>query len=499
MAGVTLRPVQELAISMLFSALRAGQKRVVLKLPTGVGKTILAAKIIAMGLAKGRKVLFVVDAITLVDQTADVFVKLGLGRVGVIQAQHEMTDPTAMVQVCSVQTLSRRKYLPDANLVIVDECHTSWEFYKTWMDQWDAVPFVGLTATPYTKGMGKTWQHLVAPTTIREMIEDGVLCPFRVFCPDSPDLKGVRTVAGDYHEGDLEKAMNTDALVGRCVEVWKKLAENRPTLVFAVNIAHAKHIQREFISHGVPCGFIDAFTEIEERRAIGKEFNEKRLPVVVNVGTLTKGVDWDVRCIQLVRPTKSKSLFVQIIGRGLRTAEGKDYCLIIDQSSTHQRLGDVCQVDESETELDDGNKQKQKEREQKEKEAPLPTPCASCGYLKPPKTWACPHCGFAPEKQSEVEHVQGELVEFTGLSAADKRKAKLNKETPMAHKEVFLGELQLYAREKGYRPGWAANQYKEKFGVWPNKIEAREPKMVGSTTQDWIISRQIRWAKRKSA
>ena len=131
-----LRPRQVLALHQLRSALGAGKKRVVLKAPTGFGKTVLAAEIIHRALERGKKVLFVVDAISLVDQTAESFQQQGITDVGVIQATHEMTNPEARVQVCSQATLSRRRHMPDADLVLVDEIHVFYKFYAKWMEKW---------------------------------------------------------------------------------------------------------------------------------------------------------------------------------------------------------------------------------------------------------------------------------------------------------------------------------------------------------------------------
>src|SRR5262249_55731799 len=146
--------------------------------------------------------------------------------------------------------------------------------------------------------------------------------------PSTPDLTDVRIVAGDFHEGDLAQVMDSSHLVADVVGTWLTRAKGRPTLCFAVDRAHAKHLQRQFIEAGVPPGYIDAYTEAAERNQIARQFHDGSIKVVCNVGCLTTGIDWDVRAIILARPTKSEMLFVQMVGRGLRTAEGKDTCLI---------------------------------------------------------------------------------------------------------------------------------------------------------------------------
>lgn len=314
-----LRPIQAQAIQALRQSLGQGNKRVIVKAPTGAGKTVIAAHIVQGALDKGKRVIFCVNAISLVDQTVERFFADGIKAIGVVQGIHEMTDYKQPVQVCSVQTLQRRM-IPHADLVIIDEAHNWFKFYGKWMDDWSAVPFVGLSATPYTKGLGKYYQDMIVAATTQELIDLGWLSPFKVFAPSHPDLKGVRTTAGDYNESDLEKAMDKKPLVADIVETWMKLGQNRPTLCYGVTRVHAKHIQQEFERAGVPCGYIDSYTELDERRQIAKQFADGELKVICNVGVLTTGIDWDVRCIILARPTKSDMLFQQIVGRSLRTA-----------------------------------------------------------------------------------------------------------------------------------------------------------------------------------
>jgi DNA repair protein RadD len=454
----TLRPRQEAAIAMLRESLGKGNKRIILKLPTGAGKTVIASNIIKMALAKNKRVIFCVNAISLVDQTAQRFYEDGITDIGVIQGGHELTNFRMPVQIASIQTLSRREHMPDADLVIIDEVHNFFKHYAKWMDQWNAVPFIGLSATPYTKGLGKYFEDLITPCTTSDLIDEGWLSKFKVYAPSHPDLKGVRTVAGDYHEGDLAKVMDKAPLIADVVSTWRKLGENRPTLCYAVDRAHAKHLQDCFLGSNIPCGYIDAYTDILERREIAKDFKLGRLKVICNVGVLTTGIDWDVRCIILARPTKSDILFQQVVGRGLRTAEGKDHLIILDHSDTHLRLGFVTDIDEKYDCLDDG-KPKEKSKA-KEKEEPLPKECPKCHFLKPAKVFLCPSCGFKPEKQTDIVNEKGELAELTGKTA--------NKKYTPEQKKQFYGELIWYGRYKGYKPGWAANQYRAKFGVWPN-------------------------------
>jgi DNA repair protein RadD len=317
------------------------------------------------------------------------------------------------------------------------------------------------------------------------LIDAGYLSKFRVFAPSSPDLTGVRTVAGDYHEGDLSEAMDKSALVADVVRTWLDRGEGRPTLCFAVNRVHAKHLQQKFIEAGVAAGYVDAYSNADERKEIARQFHAGEIRIVCNVGVLTTGIDWDVRCIILARPTKSEILFVQMIGRGLRTADGKADCLVLDHSDTHTRLGFVTDIHHDD--LDDGKPRPKAEPKTTEK---LPKPCPKCTFLRPPKMLACPSCGFKPEPQCKVVNEDGELVEFSSRNAA--------KQTTQQERIIFHAELRHIADKRSYNPRWAAMQYKTKFGSFPPWAWNERPTCTPSaSTLSWVKSRQIAYAKRR--
>lgn len=480
----TLHQHQTQALWMLKKSISEGHRRPLVQAPTGFGKTVLGAAMVEGALQKGNRVMFVVPAISLIDQTVQSFYSEGITEIGVIQANHELTDYTKPVQVASVQTLSRRNVsrLPDCQVVIVDEAHRWFKFYEEWFQQWNAVLFVGLSATPWTKGLGKHYDDLIIASTTEDLIDAGYLSDFRVYAPTHPDLSKVRTVAGDYHEGDLAKVMGEADIVSGVVSFWLQKAENRPTLVFAVDRAHAKKLQNDFLGSGVSAEYIDAYTPLSDREVIAKRFREGEVQVVCNVGCLTTGIDWDVRCIVLARPTKSEMLFVQMIGRGLRTADGKDHCLILDHSDTHLRLGFVTDIIHHAL-----NMGKHGESKARDKEEPLPKECPKCHFLKAPKVHECPNCGFKPQKQSSVQEGSGELAEL-------KRKKRLNDAVPVEEKERFYGELKWYELDRGYKRGWAAHQYRAKFGVWPSKYKNCPLVPASRETREWILESQRRRA-----
>ena len=481
-----LRPNQVKAIEMLRQSLGSGKRRPVLQAPTGFGKTRLAAAVAEGALAKQKRVIFTVPALSLVDQTLKAFWDDGIREVGVIQGRNAMTDWSRPVQVASVQTLQRRS-IPEADLVLIDECHRWFELYPKWMTDpaWQSRPFIGLSATPWTRGLGQYFDDLIIAATPQDLISEGHLSPFRVFAPSHPNLTGARTVAGDYHEGDLSGVMNNAPLVADIVDTWLQRAENRSTFCFAVDRAHAKHLQAKFADAGVSTGYIDAYTPISERCAIERKFHDGDIRVVCNVACLTTGIDWDVRCIVLARPTKSEILFVQIIGRGLRTAEAKEDCLILDHSDTHLRLGFVTDIHHDV--LDDGCT---RARAKACDRIRLPKECPQCTFLKPPRTPKCPACGFKAEAIDKIEVVDGELVEITGRK---KRGDTASKDEQVA----FYAQLMGYAQGRGYSNGWAAHKFREKFDVWPNDYKNVPAMQPTPKVLSWIKSRQIAWAKSK--
>ena len=481
----TLTPLQDRAIDLLRNSLASGKRRPMIQAPTGFGKTVVSAAIVEGALRKGNPVLFVVPFLSLVDQTVERFAEQGIRSIGVMQGYHPQTDADQPVQVASVQTLMRRK-LPKAGIVLIDEAHRWFDFYGRWMamDDWRRIPFVGLSATPWAKGLGKHYDDLLIPTTTKELIRLGSLSPFKVFAPSHPDLSKVRTVAGDYHEGDLSEAMSQPVLVADVVSTWLSLGEDRPTLCFAVDRAHARKLSDQFEAAGVPAAYVDMDTPPEERQRIGERLKNGQVKVVVNVYTLTTGIDWDVRCIILARPTKSEMLFVQIVGRGLRTAPGKSECLILDHSDTTLRLGFVDDIHH--TQLDDGRHTKSQAK-QREKSVPLPKECPKCSHLKPAGVRACTNCGFAPERQSRIEEQQGELIALRG------RKKSKGEATPHSKQEVFSMLLWLQ-QERGYKATYAKAKYMARYGEWPVGLH-REPKAPDAAFLNWVRSQNIRFAK----
>ncbi len=204
--------------------------------------------------------------------------------------------------------------------------------------------------------------------------------------------------------------------------------------------------------------------------------------MICNIATMTTGVDLDVRCIILARPTKSEILYTQIIGRGLRTAEGKADCLILDHSDTTLRLGFVSDIHHER--LDTGTHQASKSQA-REKPVPLPKECSGCSYLKPAGIHKCPSCGFASERQSRIEASDGDLVPLSG-----KRKTGISGHTPQQVYSMLIA----VAQKRGYASGYPAAKFMARYGHWPTGLSAF-PVEPDAAFLGWLRSESIRWAK----
>jgi DNA repair protein RadD len=480
-----LWPHQERALEALRASLAAGKRRPILMMPTGAGKTLTAAHIIQRALSKGKRIAFVVPALSLIDQTVAALEAEGIHGVGVMQGIHERTDRSQPVQVCSIQTIARRKR-PEVDLVIVDEAHQLHREIFRWMTDCPRLPFIGLSATPWSRGLGKYYDDLIVAATTADLIRDGFLSSFKTFAPSEPDLAGVRTVAGDFHEGQLAETMDRAVVTGDIVETWLKRGEGQSTFCFCVNRRHAQHVAERFLEVGVAVEYMDGATPREGREEIFGRFRSGETRIICNVGVLTTGVDLDVRCIIDAKPTRSRILFVQTVGRGLRTAEGKDHLLILDHAGNHLRLGMVTDIGQDH--LDDGRDRQNASQRARERSEPLPKLCEGCKAVVPRAARECPCCGSPIHVRTDIEAIDGELVELGSRRSG----------APTIHdKAAFFGELKDHAILRGYNDGWASHKYRERFGVWPNdpRVRCASPTPPTLKTKNWLVSRRIAFAK----
>jgi DNA repair protein RadD len=347
----TLRPYQTDVITEIEQALEAGQRKIIMVAPTGSGKTVIAAEIAKRAVAQHHYVLFLAHRREIITQTRDKLIAAGLSP-GIVQAGLEKElRPQANVQVCSIQTLwaramrSKSMPLPPGTVLVIDECHHARaRTYQGIINAYPDAVLYGLTATPCRgdgRGLGSIFTSIIECPQVAELIVGGYLVKSRVYAPVPEDVaKGVKTQSGDYIISQLAGRMNTDELVGDIVTHWHKHGENRPTVVFGVDVAHSVHIKNEFINAGVRAEHLDGETPQGDRDAILARLRSGETQVVCNCMVLTEGFDCpDIGCIVLARPTKQMGLFRQMIGRGLRPAEGKADVVILDHSGAVFRHG----------------------------------------------------------------------------------------------------------------------------------------------------------------
>jgi DNA repair protein RadD len=436
--------------------------------------------------AVGR-VAFVVPRLVLIKQTVKRFRSVGLTDIGVVQGRHELTNPHARIQICSAQTLTRRE-LPDVDLVIVDEAHEMHKSIFRWMAGKKDIPFVGLSATPWAQGLGKYYDDLIIVAIIADLIEKGRLCDFKVYSHGmSADLSGVKTVAGEFHQKQLGAAMDTAVLVGDVVKTWLAKGENRPTFLFAVNCDHARHLYECFGEAGVGAAYMDGDTPEGERLTIFERFRSGEVRVICSVGVLTTGVDEDVRCLIDAQPTKSEIRHVQKIGRGLRTAPGKDHLLVLDHAGNHLRLGKVTGIFHGA--LHDGTPKAEKERKA-EKAEPLPKLCPSCKAVISKREEVCSQCGHVFTAHTKVRSRDGDLV-LLGSGEQGRMGATVEE------KRQFYLEALGYARQFGKKDGFAFHKFQGKYGNHekpPWAWRAYEPLKPTLATLNEIKRQGIAWA-----
>ncbi|MCE5294581.1 MAG: DEAD/DEAH box helicase family protein [Chlamydiales bacterium] len=400
------RAWQEKAHQTAREGAKKGHKAQLLMAPTGAGKTFSALRAVKECLDKNRTAMFICDRLTLIKQTSKVADSLGLDH-GIIQASNPREDKTKPFQIASIQTLERRSWPQDIDLVICDETHS---VYKTWKDQIikkDSF-WLGLSATPFTKGLGNLYSNLINVTTMDELTRDGILVPMRVFSCRKINMQGAETANGEWTDKAVEDRGRE--IIGDVVTEWLKIAEGRKTFVFGSTIKHCEEMARQFNEVGVYARVFSAYTKEDERNEIWKELDEGELKVIISVEALAKGVDYPgVSVIVDCRPLrKSFSTFIQMIGRGLRSAPDKADMILMDHSGNVVRFAD----DFSDLyfnglkSLNDAERKDQIIRkEPKEKEE---YSCPSCGIT--PFKHICV-CGYATQSQSNIIVLPGKMVE----------------------------------------------------------------------------------------
>ena len=342
-AGASFPPAydfQRIAHESLREGHRQGHKNQIVMAPTGAGKTYLGLRIAHEALLRGKRAIFVCDRTALINQTSEAADEYGMNAHGIIQASHWRYSPRMPFQIASAQTLGRRTW-PSSDVIIIDEAHTQLSAWTEHAKKCDAT-VIGLSATPFSAGLGKIFSNLINAATMHDLTEAGILVPLRPLSAKRIDMEGADTAGGEWtKDAAAERGMG---IVGDVVAEWIRHGEGRKTIVFGSTIAHCEELCRQFNEAGIMAAVYSQETTPDERAMLTKEYRkpDSAIRILISVEALAKGFDVrDVGCVVDCRPLrKSLSTAIQMWGRGLRKSPetGKTDCILLDHSGNFVRF-----------------------------------------------------------------------------------------------------------------------------------------------------------------
>ncbi|MDJ1174707.1 DEAD/DEAH box helicase [Roseofilum capinflatum] len=350
-----LRPFQIEALRNVYSAIKDKHNRILLVAPTGAGKTVIAAQLIQHAYERKISIMFIVHLDILVPQTASKLLAFGLNEneIGYIKNGYpERKD--ALIQIASVQTLARRRWWREQlpRVVVFDEAHET-----TFSSVGDSIVnelatettrIIGLTATPYRlskrQGMGQYYDKLIQAELPYRLQEQGFLAKMRYFGLPQPEaIASIPIRAGDFQSEGSERAMVSPEVISNTVTEWQRLTESvekRSTIAFCVSVKHARALADAFNEAGYRADMVCGETHKDERKRLYSALDEGDLDVLTSVNVISIGFDLpSIRFGLLARPTKSKAVHFQQIGRVMRPSPGKEYGTIIDTCGNLDRHG----------------------------------------------------------------------------------------------------------------------------------------------------------------
>ncbi|MBI5618789.1 MAG: DEAD/DEAH box helicase [Gammaproteobacteria bacterium] len=426
MADLELRDYQHALADDILAAWSA-HRAVLAWMPTGGGKSEVAIHLARREAEHGGHTLFVVDRRTLAAQARTRYAKYGM-ITGLIRGEDTYVRNYAAAHVATIQSLRSRDRDPEVrdllkrtSLIVIDEAHVRFKHHGEILRIVPRARALGLSATPLRQGLGQTFGALVRGPSYGALITAGHLVKNRYFAPHADDLRdalksvGVNTT-GDYVSAELSTLMRKRTIVGDAIASFQQHGQDRQALCFAVDVAHSKALCDEFNMAGTSAEHIDFRTEEEERGAIFKRFERGETRVLCSVNVLGIGFDSPVAsCAIIARPTLSRALHVQMIGRIMRPHFGKDFGLVLDHACNVLRHGRV--EDFVPPELDAIDKRSDYKAR---KERPLLVSCSACFAVLNRGTRVCPECGHERARRSDVHFVDAELAELDGRADADR-------------------------------------------------------------------------------
>ena len=377
-------------------------KKVLVQMPTGGGKTHVAAWLAEENIRRAKNVWFLAHRQELIDHAARVCDAAGLPR---------GTQDESGISFSTVAGIGRLADLPPPDVLVFDECHhvpaTSWGAV---IETYPSAQVLGLTATPYRldgKPLADYFDELICGPSTRQLIETGELSRYRYFAPALPDLKNVAVNRNEYDRAAINEIMTGSAVVGDVVEHYRRHAEGRTAILFAVSVKASVDLAARFTAAGIAAAHLDAETPTDEREALLAKLASGEIKVLSNVELLTEGIDIpSVGAVILMRPTKSLTLFRQMVGRGLRYVEDAPPLVILDHAGLYADHGapDADYV----WPLDGKPPRRTREIEGESHRSRRCTQCCAVHEWSD----ACPECGheYGPHERVTTE-IGGELVE----------------------------------------------------------------------------------------
>lgn len=408
--SLQLRPYQTEIIEECRKKMLTGTKSILIQAPTGSGKTILTAHMLKTAASKGMSSWFICHRRELIKQSMRAFDSIGMS-FGII-ASGFLEERKHLVQICSVQTLARRmQRYKKPRLIVWDETHHIAS--KSWDSIHASQPqsfHIGLTATPERldgTGLGKWFSHMISGPSVQWLIDNKFLSPYRLFAPSSVNMKGVHTKMGDFVKSEMSAAVDKPTITGNAIREYQKLANGKRAVVFCASIEHSRHVVSQFQAAGISAAHVDGETDVDERDNAIKKFESGEIRILSNVELFGEGFDLPaIEVAILLRPTMSLGLYLQQVGRSLRTATGKSEAIILDHAGNCQRHG--LPDEERDWSLTGRESRKQSSDES----AQSVRICQKCFAAQASGATACKFCGFVFEiKAREVNQVEGSLEE----------------------------------------------------------------------------------------
>jgi DNA repair protein RadD len=409
-----LRPYQQDAVDAIRSSIASGHRAPILCAVTGFGKSVVIGAIAAAAHAKGKRMVVCAHRKELVLQNAAKITSHGVnyGSVcGIIMAGHAPND-AATVHSASIQTLSRRDFDWEPDIIAVDEVQLGLSpSYVALYERWPNALRIGFSGTPCApngRGLGKHWDDIVFGRGVRELQADGYLAQIRTYStPAVADLANLTMTAGDFNNTELAERMKKDGIVGDAIGHYRKLGGGKSAVVFCVNIERSKAACAEFQAAGYRAMHIDGEMPQPERERVLAAVASGECQILTSVDVVSVGFDCPrLKVAIMLRPTASIVVYLQSIGRILRPWQCQEATLI-DCVGNVGRHG-LPTADRQWT-LED----KPKANAADPKDTISPYSCPKCWGMTARPCTHCAHCGYeVPVQDRAIPLTPGELVEI---------------------------------------------------------------------------------------